>query len=49
MKKVLVLSDSHGDVEAMVRAAEREKPHLILHLGDLCRDFVELRRRLPVT
>ena len=49
MKKVLVLSDSHGDVEAMMRAVEREKPDLILHLGDLCRDFDELGRRLPVT
>ena len=49
MKKILVLSDSHGDVEAMVRAAERESPDLILHLWDLCRDFDALRRRLPVT
>ena len=49
MKKVLVLSDSHGDVEAMVRAVERERPDLVLHLGDLCRDFDELRRRLPMT
>ena len=49
MKKVLVLSDSHGDVKAMVRAVERERPDLVLHLGDLCRDFDELRRRLPMT
>lgn len=49
MKKVLVLSDSHGDVEAMARAVEQEKPDLILHLGDLCRDYDELQRRLPVT
>mgnify|MGYP000569725812 FL=1 len=49
MKKVLVLSDSHGDVAAMERAAARERPDLILHLGDLCRDFDELRRRLPMT
>lgn len=49
MKKLLVLSDSHGDVDAMARAAAREKPDLILHLGDLCRDFVALRQRLPVT
>lgn len=49
MKKVLVLSDSHGDVDAMERAAARERPDLILHLGDLCRDFDELRQRLPMT
>ena len=42
MKKVLVLSDSHGDVDAMERAVARERPDLILHLGDLCRDFDEL-------
>ena len=49
MKKVLVLSDSHGDVDAMERAVARERPDLILHLGDLCRDFDELQRRLPMT
>ena len=49
MKKVLVLSDSHGDVDAMERAVARERPDLILHLGDLCRDFDELQRRLPIT
>ena len=49
MKKLLVLSDSHGNVDAMEWVVRREKPDLILHLGDLCRDFDELRRRLPVT
>ena len=49
MKKVLVLSDSHGDVDAMERAVARERPDLILHRGDLCRDFDELQRRLPMT
>ena len=49
MKKVLVLSDSHVDVDAMERAVARERPDLILHLGDLCRDFDELQRRLPMT
>ena len=49
MKKLLILSDAHGDVGAMERAVVREKPDLILHLGDLCRDFDDLRQRLPVT
>ena len=34
MKKVLVLSDSHGNVGNMIRAVKREEPDMILHLGD---------------
>lgn len=49
MKKILVLSDSHGDIDAMEGIVRREQPDLILHLGDLCRDFNELQRRLPAT
>ena len=45
--KLLVFSDTHGDVEHMERAVRREKPDLVLHLGDLCRDFEELQSRLP--
>ena len=47
MKKLLVFSDSHGEVDGMEAVVRREKPDLVLHLGDLCRDFDELRRRLP--
>ena len=32
--KVLVLSDSHGNLTNMVRAVEAESPHMIVHLGD---------------
>ena len=32
--KYLVLSDSHGNVDNMVRAVELVKPHGIIHLGD---------------
>lgn len=45
--RVLVVSDSHGDVEHMRRAAELVKPELMLHLGDGWRDAEELSRRLP--
>ena len=32
--KILVLSDSHGNMENMVRAVDLTQPRLILHLGD---------------
>lgn len=48
MKKLVVLSDSHGDVNTMEAVVRRERPDLVLHLGDLCRDFDELRGRLPL-
>lgn len=40
--KLLILSDSHGDVGAMVDAVEREKPDEIIHLGDCWQDAEEL-------
>lgn len=45
--KLLVLSDSHGSVEPMVRAAAFEKPDAIVHLGDMWDDAEELQRRVP--
>lgn len=45
--KILVLSDSHGNVENMVRAVESESPRMILHLGDCWRDAEHLRDRFP--
>ena len=47
--KILVLSDSHGNVEHMARAVEREQPRLILHLGDCSRDADKLHARFPDT
>lgn len=44
---ILVLSDSHGRVDNMVRAVEREAPELILHLGDCWRDAERLHDRFP--
>lgn len=45
--KYLVLSDSHGNVDNMVRAAELTKPDGIIHLGDCWRDAEELRLLFP--
>lgn len=47
--KVLVLSDSHGRFGNALRAAEREEPRMILHLGDGWRDAERLRDAFPGT
>lgn len=45
--KILVLADSHGDVTSMMRAAERESPGMIVHLGDCWRDAGPLAEHFP--
>lgn len=45
--KILVLSDSHGNVSNMLRAVEREQPRAVFHLGDCWRDAERLHDRLP--
>lgn len=45
--RVLVVSDSHGNVDNMVRAVERLQPDYVLHLGDCQRDLEALRREFP--
>ena len=45
--KILVLSDSHGELNGMVRAVEREQPECIFHLGDGWYDAQKLARRFP--
>ena len=48
---ILVLSDSHGNISNMEEAVEREKPDMILHLGDCWRDaerLAERRRVAPI-
>ncbi len=44
--KILVLSDSHGDIAAMERAVKQYEPDCILHLGDHYRDARRLERSL---
>lgn len=47
--KILVLSDSHGDVGTMLEIAEREHPNEIFHLGDCVRDAESLSFACPET
>lgn len=45
--KILVLSDSHGELSNMVRAVEAEAPDQIFHLGDCWPDGQRLHSRFP--
>lgn len=47
MKKILVLSDSHRDIEHMQAAVSLEKPDLIIHLGDHISDANKLTWQFP--
>ena len=47
MKKILVVSDSHGNVENMVFAVKKEEPDMIIHLGDCWADSQELKEEFP--
>lgn len=42
MKKILVLSDSHGQFEKVLRIYEKEKPDILIYTGDGIRDIEEL-------
>lgn len=45
--KILIFSDSHGELSNMEAAVEREKPDYIFHLGDHDRDAEELAWKYP--
>ena len=45
--KMLVLSDSHGNVENMARAVEQVQPDRIAHLGDVMCDGEKLHALFP--
>lgn len=45
--KILVFSDSHGELSHMREAIRREKPDQIFHLGDYDRDAEDLEREFP--
>lgn len=45
--KLLVLSDSHGNLANMVRAVERESPRMLLHLGDGWQEAQRLHQLFP--
>jgi putative phosphoesterase len=45
--RILVLSDSHGDLSNMERAVEASAPRMILHLGDCWQDGQKLHQSYP--
>ena len=45
--KILVVSDTHRNMEKMTLAIEKEKPDLVLHLGDHDADAEALSRQMP--
>ena len=47
MKKILVLSDSHRDMADMRRVLRKEKPDMVMHLGDYYADAQQLTEEFP--
>lgn len=45
--KLVLFSDSHGNVANMEDVVRLERPDRILHMGDLARDAEELSHRFP--
>lgn len=45
--KILVLSDSHGNLANMTEAVERSSPRMVFHLGDCWRDAEKLHALFP--
>ncbi len=46
--KILVLSDTHGEISGAVRVIRKEKPDHVIHLGDCVRDAEDLAREFPI-
>ena len=47
MTKILVMSDSHGHVTAIKNAVRREKPDVVIFLGDCVPDMLEAAEDFP--
>jgi putative phosphoesterase len=45
--KIIVMSDSHGNTQALIDAVFDENPQLILHLGDYEKDCDKVRKVYP--
>ena len=45
--KILVLSDSHGNLANMIQAVEEATPRMIFHLGDCWSDAEKLHAHFP--
>ncbi len=43
--KILVISDTHHNIENATKLIKRLNPDYVLHLGDMCEDSVNLERR----
>ena len=48
MLRILLLSDSHGNVKRMAEAVENTRPDMICHMGDCWRDAEELKEMYPM-
>ena len=46
--KVLVVSDSHRDTQSVIDVIEKEKPDMLIHLGDLETDTSEIEKAMQV-
>ena len=46
--KILVFSDSHTDIETMIKVEKREKADIICHLGDHITDALELEKQVDI-
>ncbi|MBO5248836.1 MAG: metallophosphoesterase [Clostridia bacterium] len=46
--KILVISDTHGEISAAQRLIKKEKPNYVIHLGDCVRDAEELSNLFPI-
>jgi len=46
--KVLIFSDSHEDVETMLKVAKHETPDIICHCGDNLIDALELQKHINI-
>lgn len=45
--RLAVFSDTHSNIEPMVRAVRTYNPDMVIHLGDFLRDALELKERFP--
>lgn len=46
--KILIISDSHGDNNAVISVINKEKPEMLIHLGDVENDIFEIEQALGV-
>ena len=47
MKRILIFSDTHGDIKKASEIIKNIPCDLVIHLGDLVRDAVELKKMFP--